>query len=290
MSATYRRKGFTLVELIIVLLIIGIMAAVAAPRFADSLADALPGDTNVHVGVTSTEMGFSESGQTSINNGVCSFAGDNDLDETGFYTTSDQTDTGRNGAQGRLYRPSGQEIFFDIDLNAAPSEFDRLREWFTAASAIGEGGSNIEMLTAPVGWVAHPANQATNAGFIRDKGTVLVVFFMQDEPDQTPVLIDGNNGGEEMLARLIDVKSKCGGVECIVVGGFIDPNQCNNTRPIRSFLDGLTRPTAIRRLPNVDTPPDEIADEMAELLTTTLLESIQETCEDVIIEYPHGSP
>ena len=62
------------------------------------------------------------------------------------------------------------------------------------------------------------------------------------------------------------------------------PNQCNGKRPIRSFLDGLTRPTAVKRLPDENTPADQIADEMAELLTTTLLASIQETCDDIVIE------
>ncbi len=256
----------------------------AFPRFADSLVAALPGETNVHVGVTSTEMGFSSSGNGSAGPDGCTFEGE-EGDETYYYITPDQTDTGRNGAQGRLYQPDGKEVFFSIDLNAPSSEFDELREWFTAASAIGEGGSNIEMLTAPAGWAVSDANSATNGAFFRDGGTVLVVFFMQDEPDQTPLEIDGGDGGEEMLERIVKAKSKCGGLECIVAGGFTDPDACGSEpRPIRAFLDGLTQPYVVDNLPSENLPSDQIADQMAEMLTTSLAQVILDTCNSIVIE------
>lgn len=34
-----------------------------------------------------------------------------------------------------------------------------------------------------------------NAGFVRNVGAVLVVFFVQDESDQTPHTIEGQPGG-----------------------------------------------------------------------------------------------
>ena len=40
MKKTTSRKGFTLIELIIVMVILGIMAAVAVPRYLDSIANA----------------------------------------------------------------------------------------------------------------------------------------------------------------------------------------------------------------------------------------------------------
>ena len=141
------------------------------------------------------------------------------------------------------------------------------------------------MLTAPVGWAVDPANDGTNDGFLRDAGAVTVVFFMQDEPDQTPLDIDGQNGGEAMLAKLAKAKSGCGGLDCIVAGGFTNPDLCGSEpRPIRAFLDGLTQPYVVDNLPPENLTPDEIADQMAEMLTTSLTEVILESCEDIIIE------
>jgi hypothetical protein len=112
----------------------------------------------------------------------------------------------------------------------------------------------------------------------------MVVFFMQDEPDQTPVTIEDMDGGEYVLDRLIAEKEVCGGLDCIVAGGFTDPDECYGTRPIRSFLDGLTRPYAIDELPWTAPDPVSMAEEMTELLTTTLLETIDDTCDDIVIE------
>jgi len=53
-----------------------------------------------------------------------------------------------------------------------------LEAWFDDAAAIGTGGSNIEMDLAPAGWAFDPANNATNAGFLRDEGAMLTEFFL----------------------------------------------------------------------------------------------------------------
>jgi hypothetical protein len=253
----------------------------AFPAFAESLRATLPSATNVHVGVTSSEMGYSSSGNTSQGPNGCTFTGDNDADYETFYVTPDVSNSGRNGAQGRLYRPEGKDAFFAIDMSADEKEFEALADWFRSAAAVGTGGSNIEMITAPVGWVAAPENDAVNHGFVRDRGTVMVAFFMQDEPDQTPSTIDGEPGGEALLERLAAAKAACGGVECIVAGGFTDLEACGGTRPIRGFVDGLTRPAAIAPLPNGGSP-QEIADQMNELLTTALLATIEEACNDIV--------
>jgi hypothetical protein len=228
-------------------------------------------------------MGISLSGASWISADECSFLGDGNQDETAFYVTPDVTDTGVNGAQGRLYKPEGQPEYFAMDIGAPEEEVEALKDWFEDAAAVGTGGSNIEMLTAPVGWVADPANSATNEGFVRDADTVMVVFFMQDEPDQTPVTLDDTDGGLAMLDRLLEHKQECGGLDCVVAGGFTHPDLCGGTRPIRSFLDALTRPYSIDNLP-FPGDPVFMAEEMAELLTTTLLETIEDTCDDIVIE------
>ncbi|MBW2276526.1 MAG: hypothetical protein JRF63_03475, partial [Deltaproteobacteria bacterium] len=51
-----------------------------------------------------------------------------------------------------------------------------------------------------------------------------------------------------------------------------------------SFLDGLTRPYAIAELPFFAPDPPAMAEEMTELLTTALLETIEDTCDDIFIE------
>lgn len=284
-------EGCTYVDLLFVIDNSGSMGSyqqalgLAFPAFAQTLVDALPPGTNVHVGVTSTEMGYSSSGSTSVTNGMCTFIGENGQPNDAFYVTPDQTNTGRNGAQGRLYDPGGGQYYFDFDTDGGPAAITALEQWFQQAANIGEGGSNIEMLTAPVGWVADPANAATNAGFIRDKGAVLVLFFMQDEPDQTPMTIDGKPGGPAMLERIVAAKQQCGGTQCIIAGGFLNEQACSaqGNLPIDDLLAGLNE-VHVQPLPNqivAKNDPQGAAQEMNQLLGTTLAEVIATTCESI---------
>jgi hypothetical protein len=283
--------GCTFVDLLFVIDNSGSMGdyqealGLAFPQFAATLVSALPPGTNVHVGVTSTEMGYSGSGNTMVNNGVCTFIGDGDQPHTAFYITPDVTDSGRNGAQGRLYEALGQP-YFDFDTDAGAATLQELEDWFTAAANIGEGGSNIEMSAAPVGWVADPANAATNDGFLRDEGAVLVVLFMQDEPDQTPPTIDGQPGGQFVLERISEAKAGCGGTDCIIAGGFLDANACSATGnlPLDDFLAGVSITPVVQALPNVDFGggnAQQAADEMNEMLSNTLAEVIVQTCDEI---------
>jgi len=258
--------------------------ALAFPDFASTLVDTLPAGTNVHVGVTSTEMGYSGMGATTINNGACSFIGDGNQPNTSFYVTPDESDSGRNGAQGRLYAPNGQDPYFEFTTGGA--DLPALEAWFSAAATIGEGGSNIEMSAAPVGWVGDAANSATNAGFIRDEGAVLVVFFMQDEPDQTPMTIDGQPGGQFVLDRIAAAKAGCGGLDCVIAGGFLNANACNadGNLPLDDFLAGVGESPVVQALPDenlAEDNPAAAAAEMNQLLSETLADVIAQTCDEV---------
>jgi hypothetical protein len=229
-------------------------------------------------------MGFSSMGTTQITNGACTFTGDGNQPNSSFYVTPDAENSGRNGAQGRLYAPAGQDSFYEF--TAGGGDLAGLEAWFSAAATIGEGGSNIEMSAAPVGWIADPANAATNAGFLRDEGAVLVVFFLQDEPDQTPLAIDGQPGGQFVLDRVAAAKSGCGGLDCVVAGGFLAANACNadGNLPLDDFLAGVGESPVVQMLPDeelAEDNPTAAAMEMNELLSETLAGIIAQTCDDI---------
>ena len=251
----------------------------AFPGFADAIVQALPPGTNLHVGVTSTTMGYSSSGSTTN----CDAKGDNDQPQDFFYETPDLSDNGLNGAQGRLYKGGGP-TFYDIDTDASPAELAALKTWFADAAKIGEGGSQIEMSAAAAGWVADPANAATNAGFIRDEGAVLAIFILQDEPDQTPHTIDGKPGGQAMLDKLIAAKTHCGGADCIIGGGFVDTG-CFGEVALGGLMNGFGTPPNVQDLPDEDLAedfPDQAAAEMNQLLADTLAGVIKKKCDEIM--------
>lgn len=245
----------------------------AFPSFASAIIEALPPGTNLHVAVTSTEMGYSNAGSTTN----CIATG-NGLPQEEFYTTPDVTDTGKNGAQGRLYVADGLP-YFEIDTDAPEAEVQQLRDWFSAAAHIGEGGSNVEMASAAAGWATDPANAATNAGFIRDEGAVLVVFFLQDEPDQSDAPgMTMPETGQAMLDKLAAAKSGCGGLQCVVAGGFVDQG-CLGENALGTVFDGLPIPPSLDELPWDDENVDPGYFEP--LLTTTLTQVIAQTCDEI---------
>ena len=258
----------------------------AFPAFASTLDTALPAGTSLHVGVTSTEMGYSGSGSTSIFNGNCTFTGDGGQPNDAFYVTPDVANSMRNGAQGRLYDPGGGQTYYEYTTGAGGASLAGLESWFSAAANICTGGSNIEMSAAPAGWVADMANDATNAGFIRDEGSVLVVFFMQDEPDQTPLMIDGQPGGLAMLDKLVAAKAGCGGTDCIIAGGFLNEQACSamGNLPLDDLLANVGEAPIVQALPDealAETDPQGAADEMNTVLSGTLATVIAQTCEEI---------
>lgn len=254
--------------------------SLAFPGFADAIVETLPPGTNLHVGVTSTTMGYSSSGSTQN----CVATGDGMQPQEFFYETPDQTNNNLNGAQGRLFKPANGPAFYSIDTDASPAELDGLKAWFADAAKIGEGGSQIEMSAAAAGWVVDPANAATNAGFVRDEGAVLAIFLLQDEADQTPVTIDGQPGGQLLQAKLAAAKQGCGGAECIIGGGFANLN-CLDEVPLGDLMTGLGAPATLQELPDEDLAedsPELAAEEMNQLLRDTLAGIIKEKCEEIL--------
>ena len=160
------------------------------------------------------------------------------------------------------------------------TQLSGLQSWFSGAAAIGTGGSNIEMTLAPAGWFAAPENAATNSGFLRDAGSVLVVFFMTDEPDQTPVTIEGIGGGQYMLDRVAAAKSQCGGLQCVVGGGVLAPSASEDP-PRAAFLAGLPDTPQVAELPDEDLPAQQAADQMNALLADTLADVIADKCDEI---------
>jgi hypothetical protein len=239
----------------------------AFPTFAQEIVDVLPPGTSLHVGVTSTTMGHSNSGSTSN----CTATGDNGQPASAFYITPDQQNTGTNGAQGRLYEAGGLN-YYDIDTDAPPAEIQGLSNWFAQAANIGASGSQIEMSAAPAGWAFHAANDPTNAGFVRDSGAVLVLFWLQDEPDQTPGFAT-----QEIIQMIADAKDVCGGMNCVVGGGYVNEN-CLSSVPLGELFDNLGAPPIVETLPpeNSLTP-----DSFTPVLRDTLAQVIAQKCDEI---------
>ena len=224
------------------------------PLFADTLLDALPDGVNLHVGVTSTDM-LSEGSQVT---GSCQYATEP--------VTPDQMSSGVDGEQGRLYQEGGK-YFFTIDTDAPAAEREALAQWFDGAVEIA-GGASTEYVGEVLGWVGHPANAATNAGFIRDERAVLAIFVLTDEADQT------TGDPEVAYQRLLDSKAACGGAQCIVGGGMVHMGPCYDELAMGYIFARLGAPPAVEVLPEGASVED-----MNRVLEGTLAEVITKKCE-----------
>lgn len=248
----------------------------AFPTFANAITEGLAPGVNIHVGVTSTEMGFSASGSNLIsfvNDAAvsCEATGDNDLPADSFYQTPDTDPSNINGAQGRLYQAAGM-TYFALDSDAAPAEVEALETWFSSAAQIGEFGSQVEMSTAAAAWATDGVNSGPNAGFLRDEGAVLVLFFIQDEHDQTPV-----SQSATLIAKIASAKQNCGGFDCVVGGGFVNED-CLGLTPLGELFDALGPDAITETLP---APAAVSAQTFEAVLRETLAQVIVDTCNTI---------
>ncbi len=246
----------------------------AFPSFIDALWEALPADTSVHVGVTTTDFGSPGCSGATEGTAACqSTASASDI--TMHYDTPVNAPSEINGAQGRLFEWAGERWFeaSTNDDNAA------LETWFSgAATAAGENGCTFEMPVAAAGWAFTSPNVgevgSTNEGFLRNEGTVLVVFFLTDEPDKSPESVTIHRD------RLLDAKAGCGGDDpddvCIVTAGFIPSCTIDVNQKLWQFMTSFGEGEA-------EVKWGEITDTTSydELVGTVLADTIAQVCQEI---------
>lgn len=192
----------------------------AFPQFVDAMIGNLPKNVDLHVGVTTTDFYCSGAGtpccpdNCPVGNTQCQIGStpeEVDAIEMAYIPPSagnNQT----NGAQGRLFVHEGRG-YFAINTDDDPAA---LKAWFTgAATAAGEQGSSLEMPVAAAGWATSPTNAAANEGFLRDADAVLLIFFLTNDPDASPEVL------QTYTAMVRDAKATCGGDPCILTAGLI---------------------------------------------------------------------
>ena len=109
---------------------------------------------------------------------------------------------------------------------------------------------------------------------------MLVVFFMTDEPDQTPVMIGNQTGGQFVLDQVAAAKAGCGGLDCVIGGGFLEASACED-QPLDEFLAALPEAAQVAPRPGDSLPPQQAADEMNQLLANTLADAIAAKCDEI---------
>lgn len=192
----------------------------AFPQFVDAMFDNLPDHVDLHVGITTTDFYCKGQGEACcpdncpVGNTQCQIGSTPEevdaIEKAYIPPTAGNIQT--NGAQGRLFVHEGLSYFaINTDDDPAP-----LKAWFTgAATAAGEQGSSIEMPVAAAGWATSPVNAAHNAGFFRDEDAILLIFFLTNDPDASPEVL------QTYTAMVRDAKQACGGDACILTAGLI---------------------------------------------------------------------
>lgn len=206
----------------------------AFPGFVDAMFAALPAGTDLHVGITTTSFFVGSCSESTVN---CKSQA-SEATILAHYQPPTGGDNGENGGQGRLFNYQGM-AYFAANTADDPAA---LKAWFTgAATAAGETGCSFEMAAAGAGWAADPANAATNAGFIRDEGAVLLVFVLSDEPDKSPEPVS------QFVDKLVAAKQQCGGKSCIVSAGIVSEFCYANPNDVtlKTFLDSFSAPPII---------------------------------------------
>jgi hypothetical protein len=243
--------------------------AAAFPGFVDAMFTNLPPDTDLHVGVVTTDGFYTGDCSESTSNCVSDHSESEILGK--FFPPTSGND-GMNGTQGRLFDHQGFR-YFETNTSDANSG---LKAWFAgAATAAGESGCSIEMPSAAAGYVAHASNAATNGGFIRDEGAVLLVFVLTDEPDKSPEPVSS------YVDMLVSAKSECGGANCILTAGLVDDfcydNAADST--LKTFLNSFGNAATVS---SIGSPfPFDPAPDYTTVVGEALAKVIEQKCDEI---------
>ena len=234
--------------------------AFAFPTFIDEVWATLPPDTDLHVGITTTSFFDGSCSESTMNCATAQTPAEVDA----HYMTPSQGSTGVNGEQGRLFSYDALP-YFEATVGGDPWP---LKIWFAeAAVAAGETGCSYEMSAAGGAYAVAPDNDATNAGFVRDAGAVLAIFFLTDEPDKSP------EGAQAYVDMIAAAKTECGGLDCVIAAGLV--NECimgvDNT--LWQVITGLTANPVIG---SIDDPAG-----YAGVIGGALAEVIGQTCDEI---------
>jgi hypothetical protein len=228
----------------------------------------LPAGTDLHVGITTTSFFVGSCSESTVN---CK-SGASDAEILAHYTLPTDSNNGENGGQGRLYEWGGMN-YFATNTAGDPAP---LKTWFTgAATAAGETGCSFEMAAAAAGWAADPANAATNTGFLRDEGAVLLVFVLSDEPDKSPEPVS------QFVDKLAAAKAGCGGLDCILAAGLVSDFCYDNAADttLKTFLESFSEPPIVGSIgsPFPNDPPHDYTG----VIGSALAQVIGQKCDEI---------
>jgi hypothetical protein len=251
--------------------------------FVDVMIDKLPPGTDLHVGIT-TQSGFIDG------SGNGNWGDDCTTDASPWpagYTTPDVKQQGGNGHQGRLFEWDGKR-YYAIQTDAPPAEVDAMKDWFSSAALLQPpDGDNVEMVVSGAAYALHPVNADYNAGFLRDEGAILMLFFLTDTSDISPG--PGKDYDLVPYADMVrDAKAGCGGDLCILTAGVIDlQHPCQDVYPaLPTFLEAFGKPPAAVSdipegfwIPGFGPPPP--TEPFEQTLGEALGSVIEATCEQI---------
>lgn len=212
----------------------------AFPGFVELMYEHLPQGTSIHVGITTTSFSTDRC-EESTSACVTESRGEQ---PGGCYEIPPDDGNGPNGYQGRLFSHEGLSWFA---ANTADPDSGPLQRWFVgAATEAGENGSNIEVPSAAASYAFDPLNQGSNSGFLRDDDTVLLLFFLTDEPDKSPEEL------EVYIERVVAAKSACGGATCVRTAGLIHPCIQSVDNVLWRFMNGFEGAPTVGNIRDVD--------------------------------------